>query len=534
MNKGMEIRRDLELLEKIQDKEERIRALLSPAESYIIWFQKILVWEHPYLTVTLLLVVNILFWLATTWRIYCLVGFTGMVAVALEMWVSYVWSETAGSNGSGASDSESWTEVYPRLLGVPEMSTYLARWWVSGLQWLDSAIRLRAENQPKFFVYSLFFLTCFAVIGIYIPGIYISYFSVMGLLLWPSFSYHNIIGRLKAHVDPIIERMEQKLNIKRRRNKKGGKRRSRRRKQEPADDDSDSDKDIEEFIPPADSLILTTLTKAVMDQSAADEDEDSASYSPSEFTPRMPSQAESHDHTDDELLSEELSLLAHDVKEMPSIDDLDNTQSETQMFLPQSNNETQNAERIDRLLDISEDDSDDDDNEQPFHNPETRQNPADAAGKMTFVASHFKESSDEDEEDKLATGLSFSDMPDVLDVEAKPESESESKVLGVIGGLISQSHSSLVAAFNSPVISQTMSSVMSNTLTGLSVIRSTVASMTGHEVSGSGDVPLPGDAAVGGVHASEARDSRSADLQVLESEFEFLEQEELDLMEGSK
>lgn len=219
---------------------------------------------------------------------------------------------------------------------------------------------------------------------------------------------------------------------------------------------------------------------------------------------------------------------------MPSIDDLDNTQSETQMFLPQSNNETQNAERIDRLLDISEDDSDDDDNEQPFHNPETRQNPADTAGKMTFVASHFKESSDEDEEDKLATGLSFSDMPDVLDAEAKPESESQSKVLGVIGGLISQSHSSLVAAFNSPVISQTMSSVMSNTLTGLSVIRSTVASMTGHEVSGSGDVPLPGDAAVGGVHASEARDSRSADLQVLESEFEFLEQEELDLMEGSK
>jgi len=37
------------------------------------------------------------FRLATTWRIYCLVGFTGMVAVALEMWVSYVWSETAGN-----------------------------------------------------------------------------------------------------------------------------------------------------------------------------------------------------------------------------------------------------------------------------------------------------------------------------------------------------------------------------------------------------------------------------------------------------
>lgn len=223
-------------------------------------------------------------------------------------------------------------------------------------------------------------------------------------------------------------------------------------------------------------------------------------------------------------------MLAHDLKEMPSHDDFDNTQSEMQMFLPQSNNETEKAENVDRLLNISDDDYDDDDHEQHFLNPEMPRNLAEA-DRMTFVASHFKESSDEDEEENMATGLSFSDMPDVLD--AEPKSESDSKVFGMIGGLISQSHSSLVAAFKSPVISQTMSSVMSNTLTGLGVLRSTVASMTGHEASVSGEVPLPGDAA-GSAGASEAADSRSAELQVLESEFEFLEQEELDSMEGSK
>lgn len=215
-------------------------------------------------------------------------------------------------------------------------------------------------------------------------------------------------------------------------------------------------------------------------------------------------------------------MLGHDLKEMPSYDDLDNTHAEIKAFLPQSNNETETAETMDRLLNSSEDDDDDHD-----LNPEMPRNLAEA-DKMTFVASHYKESSDEDEEEK---GLSFSDLPDVMDTETKPESES--KVLGVIGGLISQSHSSLVAAFNSPVISQTMSSVMSNTLTGLGVLRSTVASMTGQEASGASEVPLPGDAA-GSARASVAADSRSADLQVLESEFEFLEQEELDSMDGSK
>lgn len=45
--------------------------------------------------------------------------------------------------------------------------------------------------------------------------------------------------------------------------------------------------------------MLTTLKKAVDDPLAGDEDDDSASYTPSEFTPRHPSQEESHEHTDD-------------------------------------------------------------------------------------------------------------------------------------------------------------------------------------------------------------------------------------------
>lgn len=54
--------RELELAVKIRDKEERILALLGPVESYILLFQRILVWELPYASAVLFLTVHLLFW----------------------------------------------------------------------------------------------------------------------------------------------------------------------------------------------------------------------------------------------------------------------------------------------------------------------------------------------------------------------------------------------------------------------------------------------------------------------------------------
>ena len=47
---------------KIRDKQERIVALLTPFESYILLFERILVWELPYASVALIVSVHMLFW----------------------------------------------------------------------------------------------------------------------------------------------------------------------------------------------------------------------------------------------------------------------------------------------------------------------------------------------------------------------------------------------------------------------------------------------------------------------------------------
>lgn len=47
---------------RIRDKQHRIVALLTPFESYILLFERILVWELPYVSAALIVSVHILFW----------------------------------------------------------------------------------------------------------------------------------------------------------------------------------------------------------------------------------------------------------------------------------------------------------------------------------------------------------------------------------------------------------------------------------------------------------------------------------------
>jgi len=47
---------------EIRDKQQRIVALLTPIESYILLAERILVWELPYVSAALVISVHVLFW----------------------------------------------------------------------------------------------------------------------------------------------------------------------------------------------------------------------------------------------------------------------------------------------------------------------------------------------------------------------------------------------------------------------------------------------------------------------------------------
>ena len=152
---------------------------------------------------------------------------------------------------------------------------------------------------------------------------------------------------------------------------------------------------------------------------------------------------------------------------------------------------------------------------------------------MDFKETHFKESSDSGADegpvdvDNLAEGLES--MPDVEDVLDHEQQESESNRATLFG--------QAQAIITSDVMAHTMSNLMSSTMTGLSRLSETVrsaASGTGasaeetgqsvHYSSGSQDANV-------NMGNNKGRLTESVDSDTLLAEFEFLEEEDLDVME---
>jgi len=58
----MKVRGSRAMDAQTRDKHERVVALLTPLESYILLFERILVWELPFVSVALVVSVHVLFW----------------------------------------------------------------------------------------------------------------------------------------------------------------------------------------------------------------------------------------------------------------------------------------------------------------------------------------------------------------------------------------------------------------------------------------------------------------------------------------
>lgn len=154
---------------------------------------------------------------------------------------------------------------------------------------------------------------------------------------------------------------------------------------------------------------------------------------------------------------------------------------------------------------------------------------------MQFVPGHFKDSSESDKseadiETELGEGLAFPDIQDELDTMAKEETSSN-------------------AAIATELVSKTVSSLMTSTMSGLSRLGET-ASRLGETVrsaaksatSGEPGEEDAGDVAEGAASVVQPTDdskrktiTESTDSDIL-AEFEFLEQEDLDVLddEGKK
>ncbi|XP_057572185.1 reticulophagy regulator 3 isoform X3 [Hippopotamus amphibius kiboko] len=130
-----------------------------------------------------------------------------MIIVCIDQWKNKIWPEIKVPRPD-ALDNESWGFVHPRLLSVPELCHHVAEVWVSGTIFIRNLLLFKKQNPGKFCLLSCGILTFLAVLGRYIPGLLLSYFILVTVMMWPLAVYHRLWDRVYVRLKPALQRLD--------------------------------------------------------------------------------------------------------------------------------------------------------------------------------------------------------------------------------------------------------------------------------------------------------------------------------------
>ncbi|XP_013071506.2 reticulophagy regulator 3-like isoform X1 [Biomphalaria glabrata] len=338
--------------------EKKLTFFLGPYETVIMKLQSLLVWENPFRSAILFTLFHIIFWLicTTSSRFFFLLSVFVMCTVCIDTWKNKIWPEIRVPP-TEPEDSDGWTPIHPRLLSVPEISRHLSHSINIVVTFFKSARQYRTSHPLVFCLGNTAFFTLTALIGYYISGFLLLYGTLISLMLWPSMLYHSMLRKVCSLLEPGFIWIKGHFSKASRTVITFSRRihdfRTKLSKLAPATETVED----EDFVPQVNPDISEALAKAITDS----EDEGGNSSIP---TPRL-SKNPSFSTSEDEAPEVDFDL---NINQMPSFDDLDNTDDELGLPNENSNNVSHNKRGL------------------------------------HFTTSHFKESDSEDEE-----SLDFSD-----------------------------------------------------------------------------------------------------------------------------
>ncbi|XP_040045865.2 reticulophagy regulator 3 [Gasterosteus aculeatus] len=198
------------------ERDARVRAVkaalqsrLGPYEPVLTCLQAALVWERPAQCALLYAAVNVVFWCLalTSLRLLFLLAAGLAVVVCVDTWRHKIWP-LIGVRNLEESENESWGLVQPGILSVPELCHHIAEAWVSAAVLASSVQQYKQHNPGKFCILTCGGFTCLAGVGIYVPGLVLSYSAVWATLLAPLGAYHRLFQHVCIKLDPVLQRLD--------------------------------------------------------------------------------------------------------------------------------------------------------------------------------------------------------------------------------------------------------------------------------------------------------------------------------------
>ncbi|XP_027898597.1 reticulophagy regulator 3 isoform X1 [Xiphophorus couchianus] len=182
---------------------------LGPYEPVLTYLQSVLVWERPFHSVLLYIVVNIVFWFfaLTSLRLLFLLAIGLAVLVFADTWRNKIWPKIRVRKLE-ESENESWGLVQPGVLSVPELCHHLAEAWVSASVFTSTMAQYKRQNPGNFCILICGVFFCLAMIGYYIPGLVLSYSALLATLLTPLAAYHRVFQCVYVKLEPYLQRLD--------------------------------------------------------------------------------------------------------------------------------------------------------------------------------------------------------------------------------------------------------------------------------------------------------------------------------------
>ncbi|XP_014834409.1 PREDICTED: protein FAM134C isoform X1 [Poecilia mexicana] len=188
---------------------EAFLSKLGPYEPVLTYLQSVLVWERPFHSVLLYIVVNVVFWFfaLTSLRLLFLLAVGLAMLVFADTWRNKIWPKIRVRKLE-ESENESWGLVQPGVLSVPELCHHLAEAWVSASVFTSTMAQYKRQNPGNFCVLICGVFFCLAMIGYYIPGLVLSYSALLATLLTPLAAFHRIFQCVYVKLEPFLQRLD--------------------------------------------------------------------------------------------------------------------------------------------------------------------------------------------------------------------------------------------------------------------------------------------------------------------------------------
>ncbi|XP_060748833.1 reticulophagy regulator 3 [Tachysurus vachellii] len=179
---------------------------LGPHERLITYMQAVLLWEKPVHSVLLYTLTNCGFWFfaLSSVRLLFLLALGLALVVCVDMWRNKIWPKIKVKRVD-ESENESWGLVQPGTMSVPELCHHMAEVWVSVKSSAVDLVEFKRHNPGQFCVLVCGLFSFLAMVGRYIPGVFLSYVAVWDVLLCPLAIYYRLLPRVCVRLEPALQ-----------------------------------------------------------------------------------------------------------------------------------------------------------------------------------------------------------------------------------------------------------------------------------------------------------------------------------------